>query len=139
MNMHSQPYFDKRAKPFGARLAALAAASQQLIAGACRRRSSGPLLMAGGRNDGPPDLDELWRDFNKKLSGLFNGKGGGGNQPPPQGGSGNGGPSFQPDMKSAGIGIGLIGLVVAVVWAGSGFFIGRGEPLRPFHGIFFRR
>ena len=31
----------------------------------------------GGRNDGPPDLDELWRDFNRKLSGLFGGKGGG--------------------------------------------------------------
>ena len=27
--------------------------------------------------DGPPDLDELWRDFNRKLSGLFGGKGGG--------------------------------------------------------------
>ena len=35
---------------------------------------SGPYLNKG---DGPPDLDELWRDFNKKLSGLFGGKGGG--------------------------------------------------------------
>jgi membrane protease subunit HflK len=32
-------------------------------------------------------------------------------------------PSFQPDMKSAGIGAGLIGFVVLVVWLGSGFFI----------------
>ena len=24
--------------------------------------------------DGPPDLDELWRDFNRKLSGLFGAK-----------------------------------------------------------------
>lgn len=24
--------------------------------------------------DGPPDLDELWRDFNDRLSGLFGGK-----------------------------------------------------------------
>ncbi len=31
---------------------------------------SGPYLNKG---DGPPDLDELWRDFNKKLSGLFGG------------------------------------------------------------------
>ena len=31
----------------------------------------------GGRNQGPPDLDELWRDFNRKLGGLFGGKGGG--------------------------------------------------------------
>ena len=29
----------------------------------------------GGANQGPPDLDELWRDFNRKLSGLFGGKG----------------------------------------------------------------
>ena len=32
-------------------------------------------LIYNNRNDGPPDLDELWRDFNKKLSGLFGGKG----------------------------------------------------------------
>ena len=25
-------------------------------------------LATGGRGDGPPDLDELWRDFNRKLS-----------------------------------------------------------------------
>ncbi len=27
---------------------------------------------------GPPDLDELWRDFNRKLNGLFGRRGGGG-------------------------------------------------------------
>ena len=34
--------------------------------------------------NGPPDLDELWRDFNKKLSGFFGSpkKGGGGGEPP---------------------------------------------------------
>lgn len=73
----------------------------------------------GGRNEGPPDLDELWRDFNRKLSGLFGGKGGG----PRGNGSGDGGPNFQPDMKSAGIGVGLIAGVVALIWLGSGFFI----------------
>jgi membrane protease subunit HflK len=26
---------------------------------------------------GPPDLDELWRDFNRKLNGLFGRRGGG--------------------------------------------------------------
>ncbi|HET9206529.1 MAG TPA: FtsH protease activity modulator HflK [Burkholderiaceae bacterium] len=70
-----------------------------------------------GRNDGPPDLDELWRDFNRRLGGLFGNKGGGRREEP------EGGPSFQPDMKSAGIGVGLIALVVVLVWAGSGFFI----------------
>ena len=81
-----------------------------------------------GPNQGPPDLDELWRDFNRKLGGLFGGKNagksarnnggfGGGNN-----GSGNGG-GFQPDMKSAGIGVGLIAGVAVLIWLGTGFFI----------------
>ena len=41
-----------------------------------RRAATWPRHGGGGR-DGPPDLDELWRDFNRKLSGLFGGKGGG--------------------------------------------------------------
>ena len=45
-------------------------------------------LRASGRGDGPPDLDELWRDFNRKLSGLFGGKGG----PPRGNGLGDGAP-----------------------------------------------
>ena len=78
-------------------------------------------LATGGRGDGPPDLDELWRDFNKKLGGLFNNKPG---APRPNGsGDNNGGPSFQPDMKSAGIGAGLIAGVAVLIWLGSGFFI----------------
>ena len=76
---------------------------------------SAPFLNKG---DGPPDLDELWRDFNKKLSGMFGGKGGG-TRPPAPGDGGN----FQPDMKSAGIGVGLIAGVAALLWLGSGFFI----------------
>src|SRR3954466_13592102 len=57
-----------------------------------------------GPNQGPPDLDELWRDFNRKLGGLFGGRRtGGGN-----GGYGGGNGNFQPDMKSAGVGAGLI-------------------------------
>ena len=68
-------------------------------------------------NAGPPDLDELWRDLNRKLGGLF-GKPSGGNS----GGGGNGG-GYQPDMKSAGIGAGLIAAVVVVIWLGTGFFI----------------
>jgi membrane protease subunit HflK len=74
------------------------------------------------RNDGPPDLDELWRDFNRKLSGLFGGKGGGSGGRPPDD-KPSGGPSYQPDMKSAGLGIGLIGVVALLIWLGSGFFI----------------
>jgi membrane protease subunit HflK len=80
------------------------------------------LILNNGRQDGPPDLDELWRDFNRKLNGLFSGKGGrtGGPRPP---GDGGGDPQFQPNMKSAGIGFGLIAAVAVLVWLGSGFFI----------------
>ncbi len=111
------------------RLREVARAARALVAGAftASRRALRPAgadlsLANGGRNDGPPDLDELWRDFNRKLGGLFGGKGGG-----PRGGGPSddgGGPSnFQPDMKSAGIGAGLIAGVVALIWLGSGFFI----------------
>ena len=71
-----------------------------------------------GPNQGPPDLDELWRDFNRKLGGLFGGRRGGGNG---YGGGGNG--NFQPDMKSAGVGAGLIAIVVVIIWMGTGIFI----------------
>jgi membrane protease subunit HflK len=73
-----------------------------------------------GPNQGPPDLDELWRDFNRKLGGLFGGKGRRGDN---GGGFGGGGGNFQPDMKSAGIGAGLIAAVVVLIWLGTGFFI----------------
>jgi membrane protease subunit HflK len=74
-----------------------------------------------GPNQGPPDLDELWRDFNRKLGGLFGGRG----RRPENNGSGGfgGGGNFQPDMKSAGIGAGLIAAVVILIWLGTGFFI----------------
>lgn len=71
-----------------------------------------------GPNQGPPDLDELWRDFNRKLGGLFGGRRGGNG-----GGFGGGNGGFQPDMKSAGVGAGLIAIVVVVIWMGTGIFI----------------
>ncbi|CAL61446.1 protein HflK [Herminiimonas arsenicoxydans] len=72
-------------------------------------------------NDGPPDLDQLWRDFNQRLGNLFgNRKNGGGN-----GGNGGntGGTGFKPDMRGAGIGAGVIAVIVAFLWLVSGFFI----------------
>lgn len=86
-------------------------------------------------NGGPPDLDELWRDFNKKLNGWLGGANnngrpqnsnnsqGGGNNGGNNNSPGNGGGGFQPDMKSAGIGVGLIAGVLALIWLGTGFFI----------------
>lgn len=79
------------------------------------------LWMSNGRNEGPPDLDELWRDFNRKLSRLFGG-GRGGNSDGGNSGNGGGG-NYQPDMKGAGIGIGLVVGVVVLGWLGSGVFI----------------
>lgn len=70
-----------------------------------------------GANSGPPDLDELWRELNRKLGSLLGGGSGRGGK-----GSGNGG-GFQPDMKSAGIGAGLIAGVAVLIWLGTGFFI----------------
>jgi modulator of FtsH protease HflK len=102
-------------EPFAARLALAWQAGLAWLKAALRPRRA-DVAMAG-RNDGPPDLDELWRDFNRRLGGLFGTKGGGRREEP------EGGPPFQPDMKSAGIGMGLIVLVVVLVWAGSGFFI----------------
>ncbi|MDO8770746.1 MAG: FtsH protease activity modulator HflK [Burkholderiaceae bacterium] len=83
----------------------------------------------GGKkpNAGPPDLDELWRDFNQKLTGLLGGGAKNRGRPQPnnnnQGGNNGNGNGFQPDMKSAGIGAGLIAAVVALIWLGTGFFI----------------
>jgi membrane protease subunit HflK len=68
---------------------------------------------------GPPDLDELWRDFNRKLGGLF-----GGGKPGGRGGAGgSGGGGFQPDMKDARRGLILVAVVAALIWLGTGFFI----------------
>lgn len=78
------------------------------------------LWMSNGRNEGPPDLDELWRDFNRKLSRLFGGRGGNNDGGGP---SGNGGGNYQPDMKGAGIGISLVLGVVVLGWLASGVFI----------------
>lgn len=66
--------------------------------------------------EGPPDLEEMWRDFTRKLSSFFgvNKRGGGGSDP------GNG---FQPDARSAGMGVVAIGVIVVVVWLFSGSFI----------------
>ncbi len=68
----------------------------------------------GGRpNDGPPDLDQLWRDFNQRLNRMLGGRGG-------RGDGGSGGPG---DARGAGIGMGVIGAVIIFLWLVSGFFI----------------
>jgi membrane protease subunit HflK len=78
----------------------------------------------GGGNQGPPDLEELWRDFNRRLTSLFGKKtGGGGNDGGNNGDGGNGSrmPSITPGQFGGGIGIILA--LVAAVWLASGFYI----------------
>tara|TARA_R110001599_G_scaffold159052_1_gene346024 strand:+ start:45821 stop:47158 length:1338 start_codon:yes stop_codon:yes gene_type:complete len=75
-------------------------------------------------NDGPPDLDQMWRDFNQRLSNLFGNKksGGGGNGNGGDNG-GAGGSGFKPDMRGVGIGAAVISVIVGFLWLVSGFFI----------------
>ncbi len=61
--------------------------------------------------EGPPDLDQLWRDFNQRMNRLFSNKRGGGD---------SGG--YSPDMKGAGIGFGVIVSIALFLWLISGFF-----------------
>ena len=75
-------------------------------------------------NSGPPDLDDLWRDFNDKLNNMFGGKkrpSGGGQQPPS--GGGRKPPQFNVDgfnPKVASLGAAVI---LGLVWLFSGFFM----------------
>ncbi|MHA6821903.1 FtsH protease activity modulator HflK [Ralstonia pseudosolanacearum] len=66
--------------------------------------------------DGPPDLDELWRDFNRRLNNLFGRK---------EGGNGNGPTPLRPGNGRAGsgLGVGVLLVVLVVLWLASGFFI----------------
>lgn len=88
------------------------------------QRPQGRDERGGGRDGQPPDLDEVWRDFNRKLSGLFGGKGGGRGPRDPfnrpgSGGSGGGLPQFTLNKRMVGIGAG----VAVVLWLASGFYI----------------
>ena len=67
----------------------------------------------GGKrpNQGPPDLEELWRDLNRRLSGLFDKKGGSGGN---GGNGGGGGGCYAPSGKfTAGTGGAAIVLIYA--------------------------
>ena len=62
-------------------------------------------------NGGPPDLEELFRKLNAKLSSVFGGKGGAGK------------PGGAEPMRGFGGGMGLIVAIVVLIWVGSGFYI----------------
>jgi membrane protease subunit HflK len=62
-------------------------------------------------NDGPPDLDQLWRDFNQRLNRLFGGKRGG-----------DGG-KVRPDARGIGLTATVVGAIALLIWLASGAFI----------------
>ncbi|HET8596741.1 MAG TPA: FtsH protease activity modulator HflK [Castellaniella sp.] len=67
---------------------------------------------------GPPDLDEVWRDFNKRLSGLFGRRGGGRGPRMPSGGGG------LPSLPGPSPRFVLLVIIAAILlWLASGFMI----------------
>jgi membrane protease subunit HflK len=65
----------------------------------------------GGGNQGPPDLDELWRNFNQRLATLF-------------GRRRTGGPSGEPpSYRQLGGGATALIILALLVWVASGFYI----------------
>jgi len=66
---------------------------------------------------GPPDLDEVWRDFNKRLSGLFGRRGGGRGPRMPSGGG-------LPSLPGPSPRFVLLVIIAAILlWLASGFMI----------------
>ncbi|MBU2971816.1 FtsH protease activity modulator HflK [Pseudoalteromonas sp. C2R02] len=89
-------------------------------------KNNDPWKNKGGRDQGPPDLDEVFRKYSDKLGGMFGGNGGGNNK----GGS-----------NLSGMAIGFVLVIALVVWALSGIYTikeaERGIILRfgQFHSI----
>ncbi|RTZ41074.1 FtsH protease activity modulator HflK [Candidimonas sp. SYP-B2681] len=75
------------------------------------------------KGDGPPDLDEVWRDFNNRLGSLFGRKpkrggnrfGGGDNN-----GSGGGIPQLPKGSPKL---VGIVAVIIVGLWLASGFLI----------------
>jgi len=65
-----------------------------------------------GSNE-PPDLDEVWKDFNRRLSGNGGGR---------RGGSGSGGGFKAPNVKT-GPAVGFVALGGVLLWLATGFYI----------------
>lgn len=70
-------------------------------------------------NEGPPDLEELWREFNRRLNGMFGKKGGKRSNGSGGGGFGN----LNPSPRNTGIGLAALLAVLGVIWLASGFYI----------------
>jgi membrane protease subunit HflK len=66
-----------------------------------------------GNNEGPPDLDELWRNLTQRLNKIFGGRGSGG---------GPSEPGRSPFARIPG-GVGLVVAIAVALWLASGFYI----------------
>jgi membrane protease subunit HflK len=66
-----------------------------------------------GNSSGPPDLDEIWRNVNRRMNELF-----GRRRESPDGGDGGGG-----GMRLPLGGAGMLVVLVVVIWLASGFYI----------------
>ncbi|WP_244815895.1 FtsH protease activity modulator HflK [Caballeronia sp. Lep1P3] len=62
-----------------------------------------------GKEEGPPDLDEMWREFNRRIAGVFGRKPGGG-MPRDNG-------------RGTKIGLGIVIGVLVAIYLGSGVFV----------------
>lgn len=60
--------------------------------------------------EGPPDLEELWREFNRRLGGLFG-----------SGSDGTGG--GRPGFRRAWLGVAAVLAAILIVWMSAGFYI----------------
>ncbi|CAH2906767.1 MAG: HflK protein [uncultured Paraburkholderia sp.] len=75
-----------------------------------RQRPVEPKRPQAKDGEGPPDLDEMWRDFNRRLSRMFGRKGGVGGGRPDNG-------------RGARIGVGIVIGVLIAIYLGSGVFV----------------
>ncbi len=99
-----------------------------------REQRPEPPRAGGQKNNEPPDLDEVWRDFNRRLSGMFGGKsgnrgaggngggfgGGGGGR---RGGTGGSGGGFKAPNVRTGPAFGVVALGGVLLWMATGFYI----------------
>jgi membrane protease subunit HflK len=68
----------------------------------------------GSNQSGPPDLDEIWRNVNRRMNELF-----GRRREPQDSGGGDAGPGLRLPLG----GVGLLIVLVVVIWLASGFYI----------------
>jgi membrane protease subunit HflK len=76
-----------------------------------KQRPGDPRRPSSGKDgDGPPDLDEMWREFNRRIGSVFGGRKGGGLGRPDNG-------------RGARLGVGIVIGVLIAIYLGSGVFV----------------